>query len=214
MIKGSKFLAALFTIALAGALVTINAAQSPSKPQSKPSPVRPDQQTSGEASDEPDAQDEPETTREGLRRAITRLSDQIGLLTDEVKKLRKESERGSASMQLLLYEERLAKTEEKIENSIDRKYQLEAQEQELQRRMQNIQQELMMRNILRRSEAERAVRAELQDALEDNRKQQSELQPRIAELQTQAEWLRQRIEALRKLLAPMLESSPDQQIDK
>src|SRR5262245_58561643 len=44
-----------------------------------------------------------------MRKAITNLTAQIGLLTDEMRKLRKETERNSLMTELLLNEDRLAK---------------------------------------------------------------------------------------------------------
>ena len=210
MTKRSKLFAAIFMIVLIGATSTAGMAQEPVKPAQRP--ARPDQK----AADQPavpvetEEQEETESTREALRRAIIKLSDQIGLLTAEVQKLGKETERNSAAMQLLLYEERLARVEEKIEAAENQKLQLEAQEQNFQNRLRNIQQELIFRGVIRRSEAEKAIRAELEDAIASTRSQMETAQQRIIELQSQAEWLRQQIEALRRKLTPAPEKNPDQ----
>ena len=58
-----------------------------------------------------------ETTEEALRKTLTGLSDQMGALTTEVQKLRREMERSSLTLELLLNEERLARIEEKIEDA-------------------------------------------------------------------------------------------------
>jgi len=135
-----------------------------------------------------------------MRRAITNLSTQIGLLADEMRRLRRETERNSGMMELLLDEDRLAKVEDKIQDANNNKAQLDAREQDVQRRMKNIQGELLLRAGLRREEAEAAIRSELQRAVDDVRSQQIAYQQRIAELNEQAVRLRARVETLRKKL--------------
>jgi len=137
---------------------------------------------------------------EAMRRAITSLSTQIGLLTDEMRKLRRETERNSGMMELLLNEDRLAKVEDKIQEASSNKAQLDAREQDIQRRMRNIQGELLARGGLRRDEAEAAIRNELQRALEDLRSQQTAQQQSLAELVSQSTRLRARVDAVRKKL--------------
>jgi chromosome segregation ATPase len=146
-----------------------------------------------------------------MRRAITKLSTQIDSLTDEVKLLRKATERNSQTMELLLYEERLAKVEEKLDAAIDRKAELDAREQDIQRRMRNIQQEVMLRGGLRREDIETALRAEYQRALEDVKNQQALYQQRIPELQAQVSRLRARVEALRKKIERAEDKTEQQQ---
>lgn len=133
-----------------------------------------------------------------MRRAITNLSTQIGMLADEMRKLRRETERNSGTMELLLNEDRLAKLEDKIQEAVNYKMQLEAREQDIQRRMRNIQGEVLLRGGLRREEAEAAMRVELQRALEDVRSQQTVHHQRVAELNEQATRLRARLEIIRK----------------
>jgi hypothetical protein len=137
---------------------------------------------------------------EEMRRALTNLSTQIGLLTDELQKLRQETERNSGTMELLLNEDRLAKVEDKLQDALNFKAQLDAREQDIQRRMRNIQGELVLRGGIRRDESEAALRAEFQRALDDVRTQQTAQQQRIAELTAQATRLEARVEALRKKL--------------
>ena len=210
MSQRSKLFEAMFIILLIGAPPLTGMAQEPVKPTPQ-RPARPDQKPAEpSAPSESQEQEEPENTREALRRAIVKLSDQIGLLTEEVQRLRKETERNSAAMQLLLYEERLARVEEKIGIAQDQKLQLEAQEQNFQQRLRNIQQELILRGVLRRSEAERAIRAELEEAIAITHSQVEAAQERIIELQSQAEWLRHEIESLKKRLSPPTpEKNPD-----
>jgi hypothetical protein len=100
----------------------------------------------------------------------------------------------------LLNEERLAKIEDKMDDAINYKAQLDNQEADIQRRTRNIQQELVLRGgpVLRRDEAEAALRQDFQRALENIRTQQTANQTRIADLQAQADRLKARIEALRK----------------
>jgi len=135
-----------------------------------------------------------------MSRTLSSLSTQIGALTDELKKMRRETERNSTMLELLINEERLAKLEDKIQDAIDRKVQLDAREQEIGRRSRNIQGELVLRGGLRRDEAEAAIRADLQKALEDVRTQQTTYQQRVAELNDQATRLRTRVETLRRKL--------------
>ena len=133
------------------------------------------------------------------------LSQQIEKLTAELRRLRKETEHNGAGMELLLYEERLSKVESKLDDLTAYKGQIEGREQDLQRRSRNIQQEVILRagNILRRDEAEAAIRADLQRSLDDVRTQKETTQQRIVDLQNQAEYLRKRIETLRKRLELM-----------
>ncbi|MFY9553254.1 MAG: hypothetical protein WAV20_06755 [Blastocatellia bacterium] len=140
----------------------------------------------------------PQEPDDAMRRALTALASQIGLLTDEVQKLRRETERNSGMMELLLNEDRLAKVEDKIQDAANQKAQLDAREQDIQRRLRNIQGELILRGGLRREDAETAIRNELQRALEDVRNQQGVCQQRITELNDHAARLRARVETLRK----------------
>lgn len=133
-----------------------------------------------------------------MARAITSLSTQISVLTDELKKLRRETERNAGMMELLLNEDRLARVEDKIQAANDYKAQLDIREQDFLRRQKNVQVEVVMRGGLRRDEAEAAIKAELQRGLEDTRNQQLIYQQRIAELNEQATKLRARIEKLKK----------------
>jgi len=133
-----------------------------------------------------------------MRKSLDDLSAQINLLTAEVKRLRKENERNSDALQLLLYEDRLGKVEASLQDAINYKAQLDARELDLQRRSRNIQQEVMLRGGLRRDEVEAAVRADLQRGLDDVHSQQTTYQQRIADLQAEATRMRARVEALRK----------------
>jgi chromosome segregation ATPase len=179
-------------------------------PTEKPRAPRATQKSTAEQ-DAAEQDRAPLNSDEALRRTITKLSTQIDSLTDEVKQLRRATERNSQTMELLLYEERLAKVEEKLDAAIDRKAELDAREQDIQRRMRNIQQEVMLRGGLRRDEIESALRAEYQRALEDVKNQQALYQQRIAELQTQVSRLRTRVETLRKKIERAEEKSEQQQ---
>ncbi|HXU35196.1 MAG TPA: hypothetical protein VN937_02450 [Blastocatellia bacterium] len=151
---------------------------------------------------------QPTEADQAMQRAITSLSTQIGLLNDEVRRLRLETERNSQMMELLLNEDRLAKLEEKIQEAADHKAQLDAREQEIVRRSRNIQGELVMRGGLRRDEAEAAIRSDLQRALDDVHGQQAAYQQRAAELVEQATRIRARVETLRKKFEMSDEKSP------
>src|SRR5262245_61191813 len=65
-----------------------------------------------------------------MARAITSLSTQISVLTDELKKLRRETERNAGMMELLLNEDRLARVEDKTQAAHDYKAQLDVREQD------------------------------------------------------------------------------------
>jgi chromosome segregation ATPase len=201
--KLSRLIRAMTVCLAVSALAPALGAQAMAQePGARPRPARPATRANEDAGVKPDAAPPVATSEEATRNAISLLTEQITALNAELKKLRLETRRNSETMQLLLYEERLARIEEKVEEAMDHKAQLDAREQELQRRMRNIQQEVMLRGGLRRDEAEAALRAEFQRALEDVRNQQSTYQQRIAELQAQATRMRARVEALRKKLEP------------
>jgi len=150
-----------------------------------------------------------QSSDDAMRKAITRLSNQIGSLNEELARLRAETERNSAILELLLNEERLEKVEDKVQEFADRKVQLEAREQEFQRRLRNVQAEAALRGGLRREEAEAAVRAELQRALDDTRAQQTANQARLSELSERANRLRARVDSLRKKV-----EGPEEKVEK
>lgn len=203
---------ALFPVLFIIAFAAAGSGQEPTRqvPAERLRPPRATQKTTADpAAAEQDHA--PVSSDEAMRRAITKLSTQIDSLTDEVKLLRKATERNSQTMELLLYEERLAKVEEKLDAAIDRKAELDAREQDIQRRMRNIQQEVMLRGGLRREDVETALRAEYQRALEDVKNQQALYQQRIPELQAQVSRLRARVEALRKKIERAEEKTEQQQ---
>lgn len=192
----SVFFAAIAIVAFAGA---ISAQEATGQQSVKPRPSRPDQKQPGDQVTEPVKETAPESSEEALRRSISALANQIGVLTTEVRRLRVVTERSSVMMELLLYEERLAKVEEKIDNALETKLGLDSREQELQRRLKNIQQEMIFRGGggLRRDEIEASIRADINRALDDTRTQQANYQQRISELQAQATRLRRYVEELR-----------------
>lgn len=199
--KRARLITVLFILATTFAAAAQVFAQEPPK-QERPRPARPVRQPAQETAEKQETEPVIETTEEAMRRTLTGLADKMGALTIEVQKLRREMERSSLTLELLLNEERLARVEEKIEDALDSKFQLDLREQEVQRRMRNIQQEVLLRGGLRREEAENALRADLQRALEDVRNQQAAYQQRVSELQAQATRLRQRVETLRQRLEP------------
>ncbi len=196
-----NLLSLLIAVTAASAFSASNVTGAPTKqePPAKPRQTKPPQKPAPEPIDKPMTTpiQEPEDL---MRRAITNLSTQIGLLADEMRRLRRETERNSGMMELLLDEDRLAKVEDKIQDANNNKAQLDARELDVQRRMKNIQGELLLRGGLRREDAEAAIRSELQRALDDVRTQQIAYQQRIAELNEQAVRLRARVETLRKKL--------------
>lgn len=184
------FLAVLSAMALAAE----GFAQEPARP------ARQTQRAVSEPQEKTDTERAPQGTEETMRGAMSGLTTQMDSLTKEMRLLRKATERNSMLIELLLYEERLAKIEEKLDAAIVLKSDLDARESDLQRRMKNVQQEVMLRGGLRRDDVEAALKAEIQRALEDVKTRQSLQQERISELQAQALRLRARVEALRKKL--------------
>ena len=209
----SKAVSALFSVTFIIAFAAAGFGQEPTRqvPAEKVRPPRPAQKSTTDAGDGSNQEIAPVNSDEAMRRAITKLSTEIDSLTAEVKLLRRATERNSQTIELLLYEERLGKVEEKLDAAIERKAELDAREQDIQRRLRNIQQEVMLRGGLRREETEAALRAEYQRALEDIKNQQSLYQQRISDLQTQVTRLRARVEALRKKLERVEEKSEQPQ---
>ena len=169
----------------------------------KPGAVQKEARPVPKAADEAPSDDTGQSSETALNRAILFLSQQITELTKEVKRMRQDSDRSSTILELLLYEERLLRLEDRIEKAVNDKAQLDAREQEVVRRQRNIAQELILRGgtALRRDEAEAALRQEFQRTLEDVRTQQQAHQTKIAEMQAQADRLRYRIDILRQKAA-------------
>jgi chromosome segregation ATPase len=138
-----------------------------------------------------------------MRQTLDHLADEIKSLGIELQRLRKVTDRNAQTMELLLSEERLSRVEDKIQDAIERRSQLDAREQDLQRRMRNIPNELLTRGGVRREEAEAAIKGEIQRALDEVHNQQSSYQHRLVELNAQAERLRARVETLRKKVDPV-----------
>jgi len=152
----------------------------------------------------------PVDSDELTRQTLGDLARQVSALTEELRRLRKQSDRNTGIMELLLNEERLSKLEDKIQDTQGQKAQLDQRELDLQRRMKNIQGELLYRGAVRRDEAEAAIRAELQRALDDVHSQQMVTRQRLSELEGQAERLRRRVEVLRSKLEPAENNTRDQ----
>lgn len=203
------------TAAIALLVIAVLAAPASAQEQKKQEPAPARQNQSRPPAKSPPGQVETVETEsnvppveEALRQAISGLANQVGLLTSELRKLRQENERNAGLIELLLYEERLTRLEEKIQDAIEFKNQLDAREQEYQRRLRNVQAEVALRGGLRKDEVEAALRAEYQRAIEETRTQQTTYQQRISDLQSQADRMRKRIETLRKKLEPP-EEKPD-----
>jgi hypothetical protein len=189
---------------VASVVLSISAiAQEPARQAApaKPGQTRPPQKPpAGDTIDKSEPASQTRESDEAMRRTLTDLSTQINLLADELRMFRRETERTSGVMELLLSEDRLAKLEDKLQEASDRKAQLDAREQEINRRTRNIPNELVLRGGLRRDEAEAAIRNELQRSLDDVHSQQAISQQRLGELNEQAARFRARVETLRKKL--------------
>lgn len=180
---------------------------SPQDPPARPRQAKPAQKPADKVEENTPG----EQPDDAMRRAISGLSTQINLLNEEISKLRLETERSSGILELLLNEERLAKLDDKIQETTNQKAQLDAREQEIQRRMRNIPAEASLRGGLRREEAEAAVRSELQRALDDTRSQQASSHQRLGELVEQSTRIRNRLEKLRKKLEQPEEIDKDKE---
>ncbi|MEK6299875.1 MAG: hypothetical protein AABO41_04070 [Acidobacteriota bacterium] len=198
----SRYAAAFLSAALLLALVQPAFGQEAARklPSSKPPAGRaPQKEPHAEPAENAETRQEtPLSAEDEMRQTLDRLAAELKSLGSEVQRLRRVTERNGQAMELLLSEERLSRLEDRIQDATERKAQLDAREQDLQRRMRNIPNELLTRGGLRREEAEAAAKAELQRALDDVRNQQSNYQQRIVELNAQAERLRARVETLRK----------------
>jgi len=133
-----------------------------------------------------------------LQAAIKTLADQVAALGAEVHKLRTATEKNSLHIELLLSEERLARIEDKIESTQDARRALDAREKQQQYRLDNIQQEVLLRGGLDREEGERVIRGDIERQLENIHSDQAANQKRLADLQSQARRLRSRVEEPRK----------------
>lgn len=200
MRRNSRSVLIAITAAIAFSIPNVTGASTKQEPPARPRQTKPPQKPVPEPIENTVLTTAIQDPDEAMRRAISNLSTQIGLLTDEMRRLRRETERNSGMMELLLNEDRLSKVEDKIQDANNNKAQLDAREQDIQRRIRNIQGELLLRGGLRRDEAEAAMRSELQRALDDVRSQQVVNQQRVAELNEQATRLRARVETLRKKL--------------
>lgn len=202
----SRCAAACLSAALLFALVLPGSAQEPVRkpPSSRPAAARaPQKEPRAEPVEKADSeQDMPPTADDAMRQTLDHLAAELKTLGAEVQRLRRVTERNGQTIELLLSEERLSRIEDKIQDTTERKAQLDLREQDLQRRLRNIPNELFTRGGLRREEAEAAIKSELQRALDDTHSQQSSYQQRIVELSAQAERLRTRVEALRKKIDP------------
>ena len=146
----------------------------------------------------------------GLEDVLRKLVKEVHDLTAEVRQLRRAGERNTNLMETLLYEERLARVEDNIQVATQRKSELDAQEQTLQSRKNNIQMELILRGSLHREEAEAAIRAELAAAEQNLRAAQSANQKRLSDLQAESGRIQARIEELRKKMDAETNKDQDQ----
>ena len=171
-------------------------------------PVRPASQTKAQPAQKPGEQipegqeQAVEGSDEALRRVISGLAEQIDELKLEVRKLRQETERSSTTLEIMLYEERLAKAEAKLDEQSQYMNQLDSRAQDIQRRIDSVPQEVLARGILRREEGERALRAEYQRLLDQTQEDKVTQQQRVTEAQAKVTRLRQQVEALNRKLEP------------
>ncbi|HYP26002.1 MAG TPA: hypothetical protein VE262_04720 [Blastocatellia bacterium] len=188
-----------------GGVTASAGAQEPARPASQ---TKAQPQPSGQkspASAEAGQEQVVEGNEEALRRAISGLSEQIGELKNEVRRLRQETERSSITLEIMLNEERLAKAEAKLDADTDQLNQLDSHMQDIQRRIETVPQEVLARGILRREEGEKALRAEYERLLEQTKEERVTQQQKVTESQAKVARLRQQIEALSRKLEPVEE---------
>jgi chromosome segregation ATPase len=128
------------------------------------------------------------------------LSDQISALTAEVARLRKTIDHNDQTMELLLSEEKLARTEDNIAVARQRAADLNAADQALQYRQSHINEEVILRAGLDRQATEDAVRADIQQRFDELHANQAANEKRLASLETDATDLRNHIQDLRRKL--------------
>jgi chromosome segregation ATPase len=196
-----RTLIAIFLSVIVTTLLSVaSPAQEPTTPPVKPRPSRAAQKPDVEPLPKTEAPVETPPAEEQMRHTLNNLSALIDSLNAEIKLLRRATERNSMAIELLLSEERLAKIEDKLDQTTQHKIELDAREADILRRQKNIQQEVTMRGFLRRDEGETLLRTEFQRALDDTHNQQQQAQQRISELQAQVTQLRARVDTLRRRL--------------
>src|ERR1044071_8849921 len=107
-----KLNAVFLAVLSVSALATASFAQEPTKP------TRQTQKAVSEPQEKTDIERAPSSSDEMMRNAMSGLTTQMDSLTKEMRLLRKATERNSMLIELLLYEERLAKVEEKLDAAI------------------------------------------------------------------------------------------------
>jgi hypothetical protein len=94
------------------------------------------------------------------------LNQQIRQLTKEIKELHHNQRRVVDAIMMQIEETHLEKQEQKLSTAETQTRNLAVQEAQLESRLNNIENELVVRNIANRIEGERIVRTELQNQLE------------------------------------------------
>lgn len=140
-------------------------------------------------------------TEADLRTVIKALADEVHDLTGEVRRLRRATEQNADAMQLVMYEDRLSRVRDEINAATARKGELDSSEQSLQYRLNNIQQELIVRGALNREDSEAAIRSSLQRSIQEVHSQQAANQKRLADLQNEEGILHSTIDELRRKLS-------------
>jgi chromosome segregation ATPase len=129
------------------------------------------------------------------------LSDQVRALTAEVARLRKTIEHNDQTMELLLSEEKLARTEDNIAVAQQRAADLNAAERAQQYRQDHVNEEVILRAGLDRQATEKAVRADIEQRFDEVHAGQAANDKRLASLETEATDLRNHIQDLRRKLS-------------
>jgi hypothetical protein len=147
------------------------------------------------------AQDKPLTTPTNTTIANQPdLATEVRNLTKEIRKLQTSQNRLINILLLQVEQSLLEKQEEKLAETENQLRNLNVREANAEQRLNNIPNELVLRNILNRQEGERIVRAELQSELEQIRNERRRLEPIKARLIERLAGTNQRLDLLRTQL--------------
>ncbi len=128
------------------------------------------------------------------------LATEVRNLTKEIRKLQSSQSRLINILLLQVEQGLVEKQEEKLAETENQLRNLNVREANAEQRLNNIPNELVLRNMLNRQEGERVVRAELQNELEQIRNERRRLEPIKAQLAARLIETSQRLELLRTQL--------------
>jgi hypothetical protein len=142
------------------------------------------------------------------------LNQQIRELAKEIRALHDSQRKVIDAMLLQIEQARVDKLEGKLAAVENQALNLAAQEAQLEARLKNIENELVVRNIVNRNEGESAVRAELTFQLEHVRAERERVEAEEQHLRQQVDTINDRLERVRNRLEPEEEKEDPTQKDK